>query len=107
MSRRFRYDPATDSVVEVGAPAARIGDWKELHCEAMAWDGNVEDAKRIDRELGAPEVPYDYANRPVFKDRETYNNYLKAHGKENYTSGKVKHTLAPGELERAMERVRE
>ena len=106
MARRFRYDPATDSVVEVGKSAARIGDWKELHCETMAWDGNIEDAKRIDRELNAPQVDYDKTGCPVFKDKSTYNRWLKAHGMVNKTSGK--HSAVTGDMvQRAIERARE
>lgn len=104
MSRKFRYDPKTDSVVEV-TTRPQVADWKDLHCEAMAFDGNVQDAKRIDYELGAPYVDYDAQNCPIFRDRQTYDKYLKAHGYVNKTSGKVS-VIDAAMLERAKERAK-
>lgn len=93
MRRRFRYNPTTDQVEEVGTNKPRsTNDWKQLSCENMGYDGSVEDAKRLDREYGAPEVDYVQVGpnsyNPVFNDRSTYNRYLKAHGFYNKTSGK-------------------
>ena len=105
MSRRFRYDPATDSVVEVGKPAAVTQDWKQLHSEAMAFDGSEQEAKRIDAMVGAPPVDYDKLGRPVFNDRSTYDKYLKAHGYVNKTSGKCQ-VISGADLQRAMERAK-
>lgn len=107
MSRRFRYDPTTDSVVEVGRPAGVANDWKPLHCETLAFDGDPEVAKGIDRQLGAPPVDYDKNNCPVFNDRSTYNKYLKAHGYVNQTSGKGNVQLTALDLERAIARAKE
>ena len=103
--RRFRYDPTTDSVVEVGVPAAVANDWKPLHCEAMAFDGDAVVAKGIDAQLGAPYVDYDGLGRPVFNDRSTYDKYLKAHGYVNKTSGRC-HVLSAADLEKAKERAK-
>jgi hypothetical protein len=108
MARKFRYDPERDEVVEVPRAAPRgERDWKPLACEAMAFDGNtVQEAKALDAKLGAPDVDYDHLNRPVFHDKQTYDRYLKAHGYYNKSSGGVGFRFAPGELERAVERVR-
>lgn len=104
MSRKFRYNPTTDKVEEV-FQRAQVGDWKELHCEAMAFDGNLTDAKRLDAELGAPSVDYDARGCPVFRDRATYDKYLKAHGYVNKTSGKCS-VIDSQMLNRAMERAK-
>lgn len=95
-----------EPLVPQQAEAPRIGDWKELHSDMMAWDGNIEDAKRIDRELGAPYVDYDGIGRPIFKSKETWNRWLKAHGKVNKTSGGVRHTISAADLERAIARAK-
>ena len=73
----------------------------------MAFDGKIEDAKAIDRSLGAPDVPYDANGCPVFDSKSKYNQYLRAHGMVNRTSGKGHHALTAGELERAIKRARE
>lgn len=105
MARRFRYNPATDKVEEVTAQPRGTPEWKQLHCEAMAFDGNITDAKRLDAELGAPSVDYDARGCPVFNDRQTYDRYLKAHGMVNKTSGKNS-VIDATMLERAMERAK-
>lgn len=112
MKRRFRYNPATDSVEEVGSKPRSTNDWKQLSCEAMGYDGSLEDAKRLDREYGAPEVDYvrvgPNSYNPVFNDRSTYNRWLKAHGKVNKTSGKSGANPIDGQmLQRATARILE
>ena len=104
-SRRFRYDPATDSVVEVRVAGSATQDWKPLHCEAMAFEGSEREAQRIDSLVGAPSVSYDGLGRPIFNDRSTYDRYLKAHGYVNKTSGKC-NVLSAADLERAKERAK-
>lgn len=111
MARRFRYNPATDKVEEVGIEPRGTNDWKQLSCEAMGFDGTLEDAQRIDRECGAPYVDYQRvgpeAYNPVFNDKGTYQKYLKAHGMVNKTSGKSGASPLNSELlKRAMERIK-
>ena len=104
---KFRYNKLTDSVEPVTQSQDRLPVGWPLVSENMAFDGSVEDAKAIDRAVGAPEVPYDDQGRPVIKDQSTWNKYLKAHGYVNRTSGKGHHALTPYELERAIKRARE
>lgn len=111
MKRRFRYDRATDSVVEVGKAPARGGnDWKKLSCESMGYDGTLENAYHIDRMLGAPYVDYEKvdedAYNPVFHDKSTYNRWLKAHGMVNRTSGKGGHSVGVRMIQQAIERMK-
>ena len=89
MKRRYRYDPATDSVIEVGQQPPRIRPWgTPLHCESMAVEPQeLAAAKKLDRDIGAPHVEYDGNGCPVFNDKSTYNRYLKAHGWVNRASG--------------------
>lgn len=106
MKRRFRYNPDTDAVEEIGkAPSRGQLDWKPLHCEAMAFDGSIADAKRLDAEMGAPYVDYDAIGSPVFNDPSTYKRWLKAHEMVNRTSGKGNHALSPSLLKRLKERM--
>jgi len=91
--------------VEEVTARPQVPAWKQLHCEAMAFDGSIEDAKRIDAQLGAPSVDYDARGCPVFNDRSTYDKYLKAHGMVNKTSGKHS-VFDPRLLERIISRVR-
>ena len=108
MTRRFKYDKETDSIIEVGIQPRGTNDWKPLHCEALAFDGNtVDEAKLLDKALGAPDVNYDANNCPILNDKSTYNRYLKAHGYVNKTSGKGHHHLSKELLDRAIKRAAE
>jgi hypothetical protein len=108
MSKRYRYDPETDEVTEVGQLTRSTADWKPLHCEAMAFDGGtIQEAKDLDARIGAPDVSYDGNNCPVFTSKGQYDRYLKAHGYVNKTSGKGHHHLSKELLERIARRVSE
>lgn len=102
---RYRYDPATDEVVECRKAPARIGDWKAVHCEALAVEPeHIQFERQLNAERGAPDVDFDVHGAPIFKDKSTYNRYLKAHGKVNRTRGKGNHVLSAALLERMKQR---
>ena len=103
--RRFRY--INGHVVEVTPQPRGTNDWKTLHCENMAFDGDIKDAIALDAAVGAPAVEYDSIGAPIFHDRATYNKYLKAHGYVNRTSGRGHATLNAAMLERAKQRAKE
>ena len=110
MKKRFRYNPDTDEVEEVGQPAARgQRDWKPLVCESLALDGWTSDeARQLDAKLGAPDVDYDKeTNAPIFHDKATYDKYLKAHGYHNKSSCAKHAHFTPAQFEAAKKRVLE
>lgn len=92
MTRRFRYDAATDSVVEANAPGKprKAGAWaKPKHCEALAVEPeHVPYERQLDQEQGLGDVEYDKSGAPVFYSQGKYDAYVKAKGYVNKTSGR-------------------
>lgn len=81
---------------------------KPMHCEALAYEpGEMPAAKVIDQQLGLGDVEYDSVGAPVFYSPGKYDEYVRAHGYVNRSSVTKGRRLAPGELERAAERVKE
>lgn len=106
MKTKFRYDPKTDSVVQVGAPPKTNGVIPPKHVEALAYDPvEVPMAKEIDKRLGLGDVTYDEIGCPVFTSTKDYDNYVKAHGFINRSSCGNKLRLTADDLDRAAERV--
>lgn len=108
VSRRFRYDPETDSVVEVGGPGRlrKAGAWAQpKHCEALAVDPDeVKWEKMLDQEQGLGDVEYDKNGCPVFYSPGKYDEYVRAKGYVNKSScGKHPH-FSPELFERIVAR---
>jgi hypothetical protein len=95
VTRRFRYDPETDEVVEVTAPkrgkaadtaASRFSTG--LHCEALGVDPrDVKWQRMEDEEVGIKNQEYDPHGAPVFYSRTAYNEYKRAHGYYDRNAG--------------------
>lgn len=96
-----------DQLPRQKASTARIGHWKALHCEALAYEpAELPMAKERDANLGAPDTDYDqHTGAPIFRGPEHYKSYLKAHGYVNRSSVKRHDHLTPAMLQQAIERV--
>jgi len=108
--KKFRYNPETDEVEEVGKQVAlKPADaWQRpKHLEALAVEmEEVPEAMAHDRLHGVP-TDYDNDGCPVITGPRHYNAYCKSWGYVNRSSVTKGVVLAPGELERASARVRE
>ena len=91
MTRKFRYDPATDSVVEVGSslPPRKASAWaKPMHCEALAVEPeHIEFARQDDASKGLGDTEYDRKGCPVFYSQSSYDRYKKSHGYYDKNAG--------------------
>lgn len=92
MTRRYRYDAATDSVIEVGnpLPERKAGAWaKPKACDTLAVEPeHVQFEKQLDQEQGLGDVEYNREGAPVFYSQGKYDEYVRAKGYVNKTSGR-------------------
>lgn len=81
---------------------------KPKHCEALAYEpAEIPAARILDQQLGLGVVEYDAVGAPVFHSPGKYDEYVRAHGYVNRSSVTKGRRLAPGELERMAQRVKE
>lgn len=107
MKHRFRYNPDTDEVEEVGPPrVSKPSGWsKPLHSESMGVSTDeVPQAKEFDKTLGLGDVEYDTDGCPVFYSKGEQERFYKAHGYHNRVSGKGHYAIDGAMLKRVMER---
>ena len=106
MNRRYRYDKATDSIVEVGAIGNTEGIVAGKAYESLGYvdESEIPGAKELDRQLGLGDVEYrDCA--PYFTSSRDWEKYAKAHGFVNKSScGRHAH-FTPDQFEQAKQRV--